>query len=111
METLVYFNGGDVCLGCYERTKAAIEQLKARARKKGHTGYLIGHRWHGGQRDRVIVFFQVEPNKAEIRRRRANGFVGARWYGFPKITPGYNRWDNKAGGVVYVPPHREANHA
>ena len=21
-----------------------------------------------------------------------------------KVTPGYNRWDHKAGGVIYIPP-------
>ena len=103
MKTLIYFKSGAIYMGCHERTKADIADQKALAQKQGHIGYLVGHRYFDGQKDRVIVFFKAEPTKAEMLRRRANGFVGARWYAFK--TKGYNRWDHKAGGVVYIPPN------
>ena len=80
METLIYFNGGAVCLDCFERTKDEIKDMKTKAKARGHVGYLIGHRYRDGKKDRVIVFFKARPTKAEIQRRRLNGFIGARWW-------------------------------
>jgi len=103
MKTLVYFDGGDVYKGCHHRTKTEIAQIRAEAKEQGHVGYLIGWRYWDNCKDRVICFFKERPTRAEILQRRTNGFVGARWYPF-RITPGYNRWDNESGGVIYIPP-------
>ena len=85
MSILVYFDGGDKCLGCCQREKDEIEGLKAHAKRLGHIGYLYGHRTRDSQTDRVYVFFKERPTVAEIQERRRNGFAGATWFDFPHV--------------------------
>jgi hypothetical protein len=76
-ETLVYHNGGDVCL---QEQTLSPRLLKWKAAYAGHVGYLIGHRYWDGIKQRVMVFFKERPTQEEILRRRGNGFLAARWF-------------------------------
>jgi hypothetical protein len=79
MKYLVYFNGGDTYLFNKDVTKGELRAVKERAREAGQIGYLSGYRYFDNARDSVWCFFAEQPSDGEIAKRRANGFLGAKW--------------------------------
>jgi hypothetical protein len=80
METLIYFENGDVYKGQSIMTDKQIKKASLDAKAEGHIGYLKGYRYFDNQKDDVICYFTYKPDFAEINRRRLNGFKSARWH-------------------------------
>ena len=80
MQTVIYFDGGDDYKGQYQLDLSGRKEWALKAKVQGHKGYLVGHRYFDNQKDMVFCYFKTRPDVKEIKRRRDNGFIGAKWY-------------------------------
>jgi len=82
MKTLIYSDGGNVCLGKAEYTAYDLRLVKQDHKDVGAVGYMVGYRYWDNAKEKVIVFFDEQPSNIyeEEQRRRNNGFLGAKYY-------------------------------
>jgi len=77
---LVYMNGGDILLGNELKERTLPEWKKLGANLKRQRYMYKGYRHWGGKRETVVVYDTDPWSSTELRRRKANGFLGIREY-------------------------------
>lgn len=85
-EAVVYAKGGDIYLG---RMKVkSVDSWRRFGRQKGYKHLYKGFAYQGNERVQVIVFDNKVWDSQEIQKRKANGFLGIRFY---DLTSGEER--------------------
>ena len=78
MGTLVYLNGGDRYMGLQE--DKTLARWKKYGKELGMKYLYKGFHYYENKKSSVCTFDNMNWSKAEMARRKANGFLGIKKY-------------------------------